>query len=198
MDKGGTSSKHKLIDHYQSVLKIFDDLAATLYPETPLVPTNIQEGKILTRILFSSCVDNFEGYLSDLLFEIYLAKPETLKSKQEVTVEEVLNCSDIQEFVRYYAKQKLIKLQKGSVKAFISENKQISALKVIDKPNEMKIEAILQIRHLYAHRNGIVDEKFRQYYPAVALYSEHAMAVDEICNELLYLAKTVDSMDRKL
>lgn len=197
LDVTCTISKHKLIDHYQSVLKIFDDLSASLYPNSPLEPTNIPEGKILTRILFSSCVDNFEGYLSDLLFEIFLAKPETLKSKQEITVEEVLNCSDIQEFVRYYARQKLLKLQKGSVKGFISENKQISALRVIDPVSQAEIEAILQIRHLYSHRNGIVDEKFQQYFPGYALHLEHAMSIDGICEKLLYLVKIADLVDRE-
>jgi hypothetical protein len=42
------------------------------------------------RILFSSCADNFEIFMSDLLYEIYLAKPETLKSNAQVTVKDVL------------------------------------------------------------------------------------------------------------
>ena len=193
----GTSSKNKFIEHYQSVLKIMDDLATTLYPISPNIASTIQEGRILSRILFSSCVDNFETYLSDLLFEIYLAKPQTLKSKQEVTIEEVLNCADIQDFVRYYAKQKLLKLQKGSVKGFIKENKQISDLKIITDQEQNKIEGILQIRHLYSHRNGIVDEKFLQYFSDSTINEEHAMGISEICDKLMYLAGIVDSIDKE-
>lgn len=47
------------------------------------------------------CADNFEIYLSDLLYEIYLANPSTLKSHQQVTIKEVLDCADMQEFVLY-------------------------------------------------------------------------------------------------
>ena len=126
--------------------------------------TTNQEGKVLSRILFASFVDNFETYLSDLLYEIFLANPATLKSKQQVTIEEVLNCSDLQEFVKYWAKQKIGKLQKGSVKGFISDNKQISDLEVLDEPIQNEIEKILQIRHLYSPRNGLVAEKFLQYF----------------------------------
>lgn len=111
-----TGSKIKLIEHYQSILKIIDDLGYILFPTNPATPTTNQEGKILTRILYSSFVDNFETYLSDLLFEIFLAKPTTLKSSATVTVKEVLDCSDLQEFISYLAKQKISKLQKGSVK----------------------------------------------------------------------------------
>lgn len=191
----GTSSKHKLLDHYQSVLKIIDDLASILYPQSPGIPTANKEGKILCRILFSSFVDNFETYLSDLLFEIYLAKPQTLKSKQQVTVEEVLNCSDIQDFVRYWAKQKLLKLQKGSVKGFIVDNKQISELAVLNNSMIERIDGILQIRHLYAHRAGIVDEAFLQYFPDFELNIEHAMSIVTICDHMMYLAKIVNNLD---
>lgn len=192
-----TSSKNKFTEHYQSVLKIMDDLASTLYPASPDVPSTIPEGKILSRILFSSCVDNFETFLSDILFEIYLAKPQTLKSKQEVTIEEVLNCADLQDFVRYYAKQKLLKLQKGSVKGFIKENQQIRDLKIITDLEQNKIEGILQIRHLYSHRNGIIDEKFLQYFSNFTINQEHAMGISEICDILMYLAGIVDALDRE-
>lgn len=194
--RNATNSKAKLIEHYLSILKIIDDLGPILYPEDPSVPTNNQEGKILSRILFSSFVDNFETFLSDLLYEIFLANPLTLKSKQQVTIEEVLSCSDLQEFVKYWAKQKLGKLQKGSVKGFIEENKQISQLGVLNEDQQNEIEKILQIRHLYSHRNGIVDEKFLQYYVGqFTLNSEHRMSINQICDFLCYLADIAHQID---
>jgi hypothetical protein len=191
-----TNAKAKLIEHYQSILKIMDDLGQILYPEGADRPTSNQEGKVLTRILFSSFVDNFETYLSDLLYEIFLANPQTLKSQQQVTIEEVLNCSDLQEFVKYFAKQKISKLQKGSVKGFVKENKQIRDLGVIDENSQNDIEKILQIRHLYSHRNGIVDEKFLQYYAGqFDLNTEHQMPISEVCDKLHYLAEVAQRID---
>lgn len=193
-----TNSKIKLIEHYQSILKIIDDLGVLLYPLDPTQTTSNQEGKILSRILFSSFVDNFETYLSDLLYEIFLANPSTLKSAQTVTIEEVLNCSDLQEFVRYWSKQKLGKLQKGSVRGFIKDNKQISDLGAIDEIQQNEIEKILQIRHLYSHRNGIVDEKFLQYFTGqFTLNVEHQMPISEICDKLCYLVNITDQIDTK-
>jgi len=191
-----TNSNIKLIEHYQSILKIIDDLGAILYPEDVTIATSIQEGKILSRILFSSFVDNFETYLSELLYEIFLANPATLKSNQQVSIEEVLNCSDLQEFVKYWAKQKIGKLQKGSVKGFIKENKQISELGIIDELKQNEIEKILQIRHLYSHRNGIVDEKFLQYFAGqYMLNTVHQMSISEICDNLCYLADIANQID---
>lgn len=194
----GTDSKIKLIEHYQSTLKIIDDLGVMLYPIDPNQSTSIQEGKILSRILFSSFVDNFEVYLSDLLYEIFLANPSTLKSGQMVTIEEVLNCSDLQDFVKYWAKQKIGKLQKGSVKGFIKDNKQISELNAINEIQQNDIERILQIRHLYSHRNGIVDEKFLQHFTGqFTLNVEHQMPISEICDKVDYLIKIINEIDIK-
>lgn len=191
-----TYSKIKFVEHYQSILKIVDDLGSILYPQSTNSPTKNQEGKILSRILFSSVVDNFETYLSDLLYEIFLANPQSLKSSQTVTIEEVLNCSDLQEFVKYWAKQKIGKLQKGSVRGFIKDTKQIRDLQILDKEEQNEVEKILQIRHLYAHRNGIVDEKFLQYFTTEYLMgSEHQMSIEEIFDKLEYLIDVVIRID---
>jgi hypothetical protein len=159
------------------------------------VPTDNAEGKMLMRILFSFCADNFEIFMSDLLYEIYLAKPETLKSSATVTVKDVLDCSDMQEFISRYAKEKLKKLQRGSVKGFIADNKQIKSLGVFDAARQAEIEKILQIRHLYAHQNGLVDDRFREYFPAANLNDEYRMTLDEFLTRLEYLAQAIDAVD---
>jgi hypothetical protein len=193
--KSCTAARAKLLDHYESVLLVLDDLGDLLYPKSSNRPTDNAEGKMLMRILFSSCADTFEIFLSDLLYEIYLAKPETLKSNAQVTVKEVLDCSDMQEFISHQAKEKLRKLKRGSVKGFISDNKQIKSLDVFDTTRQGEIEKILEIRHLYAHQNGLVDEHFRKYFPAVNLNDEYRMTLDEFLTRFEYLAQAIDAVD---
>ncbi|MBE0495163.1 MAG: ATP-binding protein [Campylobacterales bacterium] len=194
--ENSTEAKKKYFEHIKSILKIIDDLGSTLYPDNVETITTNQEGKILSRILYSSFTDNFETYLSDLLFEIFLAKPETLKSKQEVTIEEVLNCSDMQDFVHYWAKQKIGKLQKGSVKGFIEDTKQIKDLNVLGAVEIKEIDKLLQIRHLFSHRNGIVDEKFLKFYPNIEpLNNEFNMPISDIVLKLEYLITIANRID---
>ncbi|MET4138426.1 ATP-binding protein [Pedobacter sp. UYP1] len=191
-----TGSKVKFAEHYQRIIKIFDDMGLFLYPDGQSQVTNNPEGQILARILFSSFVDNFETYMSDLLYEIYLSNSDLLKSKQTVTVEEVLNCADLQEFVKYCSRQKVMKLGKGSVKGFVNDNKEINQLGVVQQEEVNEIEKILQIRHLYAHRNGVVDDKFLLYFPGLyAINSIHAMSISESCDKLEYLMKIVAKLD---
>ena len=97
----------------------------------------------------------------------------------------------------YWAKQKIGKLQKGSVKRFISENKQIRDLNIIDHHKQNEIEKILQIRHLYSHRNGIIDDKFLKYFSGLPAGSEHKIYIDEMLDKILYLTHTVDEIDKE-
>ena len=193
--KSCTAARAKLLDHYESVLRILDDLGQLLYPKASNLPTGDAEGKVLLRILFSSCADTFETFMSDLLYEIYLAKPEALKSDAPVKVRDVLDCSDMQEFISRYAKEKLKKLQRGSVKEFIADNKAIRSLNVFDAKRQAEIEKILQIRHLYTHQNGIVDEKFRNFFPDAKLNDEYRMTLDEFLDRFEYLARAIEAVD---
>ena len=133
--------------------------------------------------------------MSDLLYQIYLAKPETLKSPAEVKVENVLNCADMEEFISWYAKDKLKRLKRGSVREFIADNKTIKALDVFDATRIKEIERILQIRHLYTHQNGIVDERFRQHFPVTKLNDEYRMTLDDFLKQVEYLVQSVESVD---
>jgi len=194
--ESATEAKNCFIEHYLSVIKIISDLGSTVFSNSSSHVASNQEGKILTRILFSSCADNFEGYLSDLLYEIYLANPNTLKSNEQVTIKDVLDCDDLREFITSWARRKLAKLERGSVKGFLSENKQISDLGVLDDEEQLELERILQIRHLYTHRNGVVDEKFLKYFPdGLLLNDEHLLSVDAMIDYFDYLATTVNRID---
>ncbi|MFN7991953.1 MAG: ATP-binding protein [Bryobacteraceae bacterium] len=195
--KACTEARAKLLDHYGSVLRILDDLSHLLYPKGASVPTDIVEGKILIRILFASCADTFETFMSDLLYQIYLAKHETLISPATVKVEDVLKRADMDEFITWYAKEKIKKLQRGSVKGFIAENQTIKNLNAFDDMRIAEIEKILQIRHLFTHQNGIVDDRFRHYFPATNANDEYPMTLDEFLRSLEYLADSAEGVDNK-
>ena len=195
--KACTEARAKLLDHYESVLRILDDLAKLLYPKGSSVPTDNAEGKMLMRILFASCADTFETFMSSLLYEIYLAKPETLISPATVKVEDVLKRADMDDFITWYAKEKIKKLQRGSVKGFIAENPTIKSLNAFDDTRIGEIEKILQIRHLYTHQNGIVDDKFRHYFPATNVNDEYPMTLGEFLKSFEYLAESAEAVDDK-
>jgi hypothetical protein len=194
--KGSTGARSKFLDHYLSILKLYAQGEDDLYPENFITPTSVPEGRVLSRILFSSCVDTFETYLSDLLYEIYLAVPDALKAGGEVKVADVMACADREEFIRWYASKRVRGLQKGSVKGFLVDNKELAKLEALTKDEVGDIEKILQIRHLYAHRNGTVDEGFLLYFKGkYELGTEHLMSMQETLDIMDQLVSAVGKID---
>jgi len=66
---------------------------------------------------------------------------------------------------------------------------------VFDANTQAEIEKILQIRHLFTHQNGIVDERFRTVLPAAKLNDEYQMTLDDFLSHFEFLARAVDAVD---
>lgn len=194
-----TAAKSQLLDHYLNILKLYEPTIDRLFPKKIDEKTSVVEGKLFNRILFASCIDNFETYLSQLLYEIYLAKPDTLKGGDStVKVADVLDCSDIDDFIQKFAARRVTKLQKGSIKGFLKDTQEFSYLDAFSNDELSEIEKILQIRHLYTHRNGIVDEAFLVYFRnSYTLNQEHQLSIFEILEMLKFLIKIVTQIDEK-
>ena len=58
-----------------------------------------------------------------------------------------------------------------------------------------EIEKILQIRHLFTHQNGIVDDKFRQHFPATKIHDEYRMTLADFLAQVEYLVGSVEAVD---
>jgi hypothetical protein len=191
----GTDARRKVLAHFLSALRLLATVEQLVLPLGPGVPTDHVDGRVLQRMLVCSLFDNFEIYLGDILFEIWLSNPQMLRSKAEVTLDEVLRCADMEEFIQFYARKRIATMAKGSIKKFISENPQIDELKAIPKQDQEKIDKLMQIRHLYTHRNGTVDDRFAAYYNNVQLGSEYVLSVRDILDHLEYLITIVQAVD---
>jgi len=187
--KRATGSFDSFKQHYLNIASILDDVIQK--------SRNKDETLILKRILFSSCVDTFEKYLSDILYEIFLANPNTMKSEEIVTIKEVLECADIQEFIIYFAGKKLQKLQKGNIKGFLKDAKQLSDLNAIDETALDEVSKILEIRHLFTHRNGVADQKFLSVFSNKILGEIVDLSIKELCEKLNELVNVTILIDTK-
>jgi hypothetical protein len=192
-----SESKQRFIEQYVSLAQLIERSTPILSPEKTSLVTKIAEGKVLARMLLSAFADTFEAYLADLIFEIYLAKPETLKSRSPVTVQEVLDCLDRESFIRFIATRKISSLKKGNVKGLIEENKQIQVLGVFSDTIITEIDKVFQIRHLNVHSNGRVDIKFANNVAGnFQIGDDYQMTVDEICDAANLLSTVSDQVDR--
>jgi hypothetical protein len=101
----------------------------------------------------------------------------------------------MQEFITRYAKEKLKKLQRGSVKGFHRGQPSYKVTERLRCDPLEEIEKILQIRHLYTHQNGIVDDRFRKSFPSTKVNDEYRMTLDEFLERFEYLAQAIKAVD---
>lgn len=192
-----TESKQRLLAQYSSLLALIDHSKEILFPDGTSKVPKILEGKALVRLLMASFADSFETYLADLLFEIYLAKPDTLKSPSPVTVQEVLDCVDREAFIQFIANKKISALKKENVKSLVEENGQIKALGIFSNTVISEIDKLFQIRHLFVHSNGRIDAKFvSNVAGSFHIGDDYQMTVDEICEAASFLSNLVDQLDK--
>lgn len=192
-----TQSMLTLADHYASLFRLVDRSSDILYQTETTAPTTVVEGKVLLRLIVASLVDTFERYLTDLMYEIFLAKPETLMSESPVTVREVLKCQDMDKFIRFTADKRVSGLSRGDIGSFIDLFKKSYHFEVFNDTERTNAEELFEIRHLYTHRNGRVDAKFLSKCPqqSLNLGEEYEMSIDELCEKANFLMDVVERLD---
>ena len=82
------------------------------------------------------------------------------------------------------------------VKGFIEDTNQIKDLGILGKEEIKEIDKLLQIRHLFSHKNGIVDEKFLHFYPGTGIGNEFNMPISDIIVKLEYLKEIANRIDK--
>lgn len=118
----------------------------------------------LVRILgLSHLVTIFEGYLTDIIQEILLAHPDTLKSGKQLTAEEVLILGGRKQIVRYLAEKEVEELQRSpfqKVVKYFDDKFNINLNASVVSPEQ--ITEILATRNIHIHNKGVVNRRFQK------------------------------------
>lgn len=197
--KLGTEAKMRFLRQFRSIYKIADISTKLLCPSGSDRPSNSFNGKALMRLLLASLVDTFELYFTDLLYEIHLARPETLKSNVPVKVKEVLDCQNMTEFIQLAAEKRTQDLKRGHINEFVKSFKQSTDFDLFLNDESEQVNDIIEVRHLYTHSNGIIDNRFlsrrreRKFRPG----DEHTMALDAVIEAALTFLNITSRTDNK-
>lgn len=198
--QSSTESEIKLLRHYQNLFlttKLLTDISNNLlFSKQPNLHSDLEQGRIFLRLVFSSLLDTFENYLVDLLMEIHLAKPETLRSSSQVTVEDVLNCQDMAEFIHFAAEQRVKNLSRGNEDSFMKAFK-FTQLDLFIESELEQVKKYLQVRHLYTHKNGVIDKQFlsKTNFRNLNLGDEYKISLKDLCETASFFIDIVSRLD---
>lgn len=157
----------------------------------PMDVKSFRQFSELIRVLgLSYLVTVFEGYLADIVREIFLAHPEALKSARELTAETVLGLGGRKGIVSYLAEREVEELLYKSFPRVVDYfdkkfNIDLSASGV----SAGKLNEIGQTRHIHVHNRGIIN---RRYLESVKESKLKVGAYKSITRE--YLRGSIDSI----
>lgn len=116
--------------------------------------------QLLLETILVRHVENYINYLSSVLFEIFISRPETLKSSEKIEVARILEHDSIDSLVRELASMKVDSLSYSSfskIAEFFVDRFGIQ----IAKPEEAKkLHEYIEIRNISVHNRCFINKRF--------------------------------------
>lgn len=156
----------------------------------------------LIRILgLTYLVTIFEGYLIDIVREILITHPDALKSKRQLTAEEVLTQGGREQIISYLAEKEVEELLYRSFPDVVEyfDSKFTINLNTSGVSAE-KITEILATRNIHVHNKGMVNQRFRQLVKDSSLRvgTYKSITREYLKNSISHIATIVKFIDTKV
>lgn len=118
--------------------------------------------RLVNQVMLSRAVESFDLYLTTILRDIFLSKPEMLKSEQQLDATTIIEAGSYDEVLLKLVERKVHEL---GYKPLLNLRKYVSKGTGIDLfANDEMYEAVLvasEVRNLIAHNNCIVNALFK-------------------------------------
>lgn len=107
-------------------------------------------------------VDNFMSFVSETIQSCMLIRPELLRSKEQVKIEDVLRFTDRRDLVDFLVNRKLNELSYGGLRGLEEFLDQRLNIAFIDSNSErVQLSVAIELRNIYTHNRGVVNELFQ-------------------------------------
>lgn len=135
-------------------------------------------------------VDSYLTYVSDVLTEALISRPELLKRQDQVSLEDVLRHDSLAEFAQWAAEQRVLRLSyKGLEEIGQYFEKRLGLKLCDDKFAWSQLQKAVAVRNLVVHRRGIIDERFKRQIRVDGLIKDDLYVVSR--EDYLNAAKSV-------
>lgn len=116
--------------------------------------------QLFLEVMLVRHIENYLNYLSSLLYEIFVSRPETLKSSDKVEVAKILDHESIESFVRSLAERKVESLSYSSFRNVTMFFQDRFGLSLADDSEMNTLNEFIEIRNISVHNRCIVNQRF--------------------------------------
>jgi hypothetical protein len=153
---------------------------------------------LFLEMLFSRGVDNFLTYVADVLALILGTRPEMLRSKEEVRLEEVLAHDTMEDLVAFLVDRRVERLAFRGLRELGDDVSQKYALALFADEAELARAAdAVEIRNLIVHNRAVINRRFLSRVSNLMgqLGQRVHLTVDMTFGELDFLGTAVGRID---
>lgn len=112
------------------------------------------------ELILTRYIDSYLTYLSELLHEVLLVRPEILSSQEQITLEDALAHQTMEELVAFLADRKVSRLSfKGLCELEDYFVQRLGLALVDDHRLAEHLREWVALRNLITHRRGLVDQR---------------------------------------
>ena len=119
-----------------------------------------QNRQFFLEAIFVRHIENFLNYLSSLLYEIFVQRPETLRTSDKIEVASVLKHDSIESLVRDIAERKVEALSYSSFKDLTDFFEERFHITIADASTIRSLSEAIEIRNISVHNRCIINKRF--------------------------------------
>lgn len=129
----------------------------------------LQHLPFFTEMLLCRVVDSYLTYISNMLSLIFRTKPETMKSQEQVTIEDILEHKTIDDLISYLAESRVNELSYRGMRELSSYLRKRIGFNLLAEDRLLEdVVQIIEVRNLIVHNRGIINRIFLSRVPSYA------------------------------
>lgn len=116
---------------------------------------------LIGEVVVTRAVDSYLTYISELLSLVFRKRPETLRSKEQISIDFVLGFDSLEELQDAIAERRVERLSyRGMAELADWVRDTLGFTLISDRERLRLIERLVEQRNLIVHHRGIIDHRF--------------------------------------
>lgn len=150
------------------------------------------------KVILVRHVENYLNYLSSILREVFLARPEALKSSERIELETVLAHTSIEELVKTISERKVESLSYASLNNLTEYFREKFHISVVKDADLSRVVEAIEIRNISVHNRCVINGRYvaRTKYDANRLGKPVSVGIERIETTTRVLAESVATIDK--